>query len=555
MQTFWKLMIFLVFINTIAIAQNGFIRGTVYDAMNGEAIPGVTVFLEGTKLGAMTDLDGKFNITVPPGTYQVRVSFISYNTLSIDDVKVKEDEVVVLDNLKLKEATLEISTVTITAQQTRNTESAMQAMKKMSANVMDGISAVTFKKIGDSDAASSMKRVSGVSVSGGKYIFVRGLGDRYTKTILNGVDIPGLDPDRNTIQMDIFPTNIIDNIIVHKSFSADLPADFSGGVIDIGTKDFPEEKVSSLSLGLAYNPLFHFNSNYLTYDGGKTDFLGFDDGTRAIPATEDIPQFAQVVGKPNSEIGQRYIDILESFNKNLAAYNKTSFMDYNFGFNFGNQKVKETYSLGYNYAFSYKNETEFYKNAIFARYGLDANPEVNELDQREYQAGSYGTNNVLLSGMAGLAVKTQLSKIRFNLLHLQNGESKAGIFDYEGSDQGSNFVAFQHSLDYSQRSLSNLLIDGKHTFNDSKWDVLWKVSPTFSKMADPDIRFTRYQIREGSYVISTESGFPERIWRNLQEWNMAGVVHLTHNFRIRGEKAKLNFGGGYTYKNRDFFNP
>lgn len=116
--------------------------------------------------------------------------------------------------------------------------------------------------------------MSGVSVEGGKYVYVRGLGDRYTKAILNGVDIPGLDPDRNTLQMDIFPTNVIDNIVVHKSFSADLPADFTGGVINIETKDFPEEKTGNISFSLGYNPQMHLNSNYLTYEGVKLIFLG-----------------------------------------------------------------------------------------------------------------------------------------------------------------------------------------------------------------------------------------------------------------------------------------
>jgi hypothetical protein len=106
------------------------------------------------------------------------------------------------------------------------------------------------------------------------------LGDRYSKSILNGLDIPGLDPDRNTIQMDLFPTNMLSNVLVIKSARADLPADFTGGVIDIITKDFPSKEEFSVSLSMGYNPDMHFNDNYLTYAGGSTDFLGFDDGSR-----------------------------------------------------------------------------------------------------------------------------------------------------------------------------------------------------------------------------------------------------------------------------------
>jgi TonB-dependent receptor len=533
-------------------AQDGFLRGTVFDAEFGEYLPGVTVLIEGTSTGTITDLDGKFSITLAPGTYNLRVSFISYETVNIQGVEVKAGEATVLDEIGLKEASFELAEVTVTATAVRDTETALLTIKRKSANVLDGISASNFRKIGDSDAAASMKRVPGVSVQGGKYVFVRGLGDRYTKTVLNGVEIPGLDPDRNTIQMDLFPTNIIDNIIVHKSFSAELPADFTGGVVDINTKDFPESKIGNVSVSVGYNPGMHLNSNYLTYHGGGTDWLGFDDGSRDIPATSNVPFFSEVVGNPNSAEGQRYRQILEGFNPNMAALQQNSFMDFSIGTSFGNQFAKEKATLGYNVAISYKNETEYYKDAEFGRYGLSGDPNVVEMERREYQIGDYGVNNVLLSGLAGFAVKTSRSKYRINLMHLQSGESQAGIFDFEGSDQGSVFNALQHNLDYSQRSLTNLLLAGNHKFTESKWDVEWKLAPTLALNDDPDVRFTRYEDRDGEWAIGTEVGFPERIWRSLQEINIAGLAHVKKDYDFRGNKSNLKFGAGYTFKERDY---
>jgi hypothetical protein len=542
----------LILLSTLIYGQDGFIRGTVFDDATGETLPGVTIITEGNYNGTTTDLDGKFNLVTAPGTFILRISFISYETLTIKDVGVKPGEVVILENLRLKPATFNLSEVTVTARMVRNTENALLSMKRKSPNLLDGVSAANLKKTGDSDAAASIKRVPGVSVEGGKYVFVRGLGDRYTKTILNGVDIPGLDPDRNTLQMDLFPTGIIENMIVHKSFSADLPADFTGGVIDISTKDFPDEKKANISLTAAYNPGFHFNSDYVTYDGGKMDFLGFDDGTREIPATANIPFFSEVVGQPNSDLGQRYQEILGAFNPQMAAYRQMSFMDYSLGASLGNQIPSEKVTLGYNLALAYKSNTEYYKNAEYARYGLDGNPDITQMDVREYQIGDFGTHNILISGMAGFAVKTKNSKFRLNLLHLQNGESKAGIFDYEGSDQGSIFSGFQHNLDYSERSLTNLLVTGNHNINDSKWEIEWKISPTIARMDDPDIRFTRYAVTDGNHVIGTESGFPERIWRELDERNLAGLANATLNYSFRGKKAKLVFGAASTLKDRDF---
>jgi len=544
--------IIIIFINGLAYSQNGTVRGTIFDRSTGEYLPGVTIFAESTSNGTITDLEGQFSLDIPAGTYNLRISFISYETIILENIEVERGETTVLDELGMETANINIEEVVITGQSIRNTENSMIALRKNSANVMDGISAASFRKIGDSDAAASMKRVSGVSVTGGKYVFVRGLGDRYTKTTLNGMDVPGLDPDRNTIQMDLFPTSIIDNIVVHKSFSAELPADFTGGVVDIEIKDFPSSKQGSFSLGGAYNPAYHFNPEYLAYPGGSTDFLGFDDGTRQSPATSNIPEFAYALGDPDGPLGQRYTEILNSFNPQMAAMKSTSLMDYSFSLSYGNQHTRESRTNGFNFAFSYKNNTEFYENAIDARYSKDARPDVYQLDVSEYQVGNYGVNSVFLSGLVGYAFKNQHSRIRANLMHLQNGESKAGIFDFEGSDEGSNFSALQHTLDFSQRSLTNLFINGKHNLDDSGWDLEWKISPTLSTIEDPDVRFSRYKIDGDNIEIGTEVGFPERIWRNLLEVNMANSIHAERDFSFLGRNATFMTGGAYTFKFRNY---
>lgn len=549
-----KIFQFLLLIGTsfLAYAQTGSIRGIVFDGETGEYLPGVTVFAEGTTSGTITDLDGNFNLNVVEGTYNLRISFISYETLQVTGVEVTSGEVSSLGEIKLEEATISLQEVTITAKAVRNTEAALVSIKHKSPNVLDGISEGSIKRIGESDAAGAMKRITGVSVSQGKYVFVRGLGDRYTKSLLNGVDIPGLDPDRNTTQMDIFPTSVINNIIVHKTFSAELPADFTGGAVDIEIKDFPEKKHTSFSVGVGYNPNAHFRKDYLTYEGGKTDWLGFDDGTRDIPATEDIPQFAEAVGNPDGEAGQRYQEILGGFNPTMAAMQQNSLADFSFGFSHGNQKPKENHTWGYNFALNYKNETDFYKNAEYGRYGLST-PDIYEMERREFQYGDYGVNNVLLSGLAGLALKTDKSKYRLNLLLIQNGESKAGIFDFIGSDQGSDFNAFQHGLDYSQRTFANVFLDGNHTSLDKGWKINWKLASTYSLLKDPDVRFTRYEINDdGSFRIGTEVGFPERIWRNLDEISSTGAFNMTKNFNFLENASKLHFGALATYKYRDY---
>jgi hypothetical protein len=534
-------------------AQTGIIRGTVTDNATGEPLVGVTVQVEGTTTGTITDFDGKFELTVPEGVHTLAVSYVSFSPIRIEDTRVTAGNVTVLDNIQLTESVGQLQEVIITAEAIRTSEEALLTVKRRSANLLDGISAANISRIGDSDAASAVKRVPGVSIEGGRYVFVRGLGDRYTKSTLNGVDVPGLDPDRNTLQMDLFPTSIIDNIVILKSFTADLPGDFTGGIVDINTKDFPGEKTITASLGLGFNPSMHFNSNYLTYDGGKTDFLGFDDGTRAIPTdmSTDIPVYADVVGRPDSEAGRQFRNILEGFGPTLAAMRATSFMDYSFGLGIGNQIATGNNTWGYTFALSYANNTEYYDDAVYGRYGKGTANE-NELEVREYQVGEYGSNSVMLSGIAGLALKKEYAKYRLNLLHIQNGESRAGIFRYENSDLGANFLASQHNLEYNQRSLTNLLLGGDHYTNENRWHIGWKLSPTRSAIEDPDIRYTRYRLDGDNLSIGTESGYPERIWRYLEEMSLSGRVDVTHERPLFGNTGRINFGSMYTQKDREY---
>jgi hypothetical protein len=546
------LIIAFQLITGFAFAQNGTIRGAIFDESTGEPLYGVSVLVKETSTGAVTDFDGKFEIQVAPGSYTLQISYISFSTVNLTEVIVEAGKVNVLSDVLLKSEESELETVTVSAAAIRTTESALMSVKRNAPNLLDGISASTFRQIGDGDAASAVKRVTGVSIEGGKYVYVRGLGDRYTKTVLNGVDIPGLDPDRNTIQMDIFPTNVIDNIVVSKSFTAELPADFTGGVVDIETKDFPEEKTFRLSLSGGVNPSMHFNKNYLAYEGGKTDWLGYDDGTRANPTggRTDIPQFAEVIGNPNSTKGQDFQQILRGFNKTLGATAQTSMMDFGLGLSFGNQVVRPKVTWGYNAALTYKNETEFYQDAQFNLFAKPIGSGNFEMEALERQVGDYGVNNVLVGGLAGIAMKTKASKYKLNFLHLQNGESKAGTFAFENTNFGANFEATQYNLEYSERGLSSVLLSGNHFLNGRSWEINWKLAPTRSTIEDPDIRFTRF--RNPNNTISSEVGLPVRIWRNLEENNLVGKLDLAKALKLWNQDAKFKFGGAYTFKERDF---
>jgi len=538
----------------VAFSQSGTLAGNIIDGeYNNEPMAFANVIVKGTTTGTTSDFDGKYQINLDPGSYTIIFSYVGYETKEISGVEIKAGQVFDLD-VTLSANSLD--EVVITTSVKRNTENAVLNIQKKSVTLLDGLSAQSIKSSGAGDLATALKSVPGVSVEGGKYPYVRGLGDRYIKTTLNGVDVPGLDPDRNTLQMDVFPTNVIDNIIVVKSAAAEYSADFTGGLIDIVTKDFPTKFEASISLGTGFNPDMHFNDNYLNGSGSPTDFWGYDDGTRnlqinryqAIPGTfENRGLLTQLTGR---------------FDNELRAEQSTSKPNFDFGLTIGDQfEVGEYNKFGYLATFSYKNSTTFYDNRVDGAFALDpVDLSNNDLVIDRISEGSEGINNILLNGLVGLTFKTQRSKYKVNVLHIQNGESTGGFFDQliaqGGSGSGSGFEPLtKDAITYTERSVTNVLVNGSHSFGaENDWDFDWKFAPTFAKVYDKDHRVTPLQESDnGEFFISpSASTFPIRIWRWLHEENWASKFDFSKKYQLGGRPAKVKFGGGYTYKFRDF---
>ncbi|NRB84052.1 MAG: TonB-dependent receptor [Winogradskyella sp.] len=557
MKHILKALALIIFLSsTTSIFSQGKISGTVIDGEFNEPLAFANIVVKGTSKGDSADFDGKYELEIEAGTYTLVFSFVGYITKEITDVIVNEGEVVTLDVVL---ETNSLDAVVITTTTKRNTENAVLSIQKKSVVVLDGLSAQAIKNSGAGNVASAVKAVPGVSIQGDKYVFVRGLGDRYTKSILNGIDIPGLDPDRNTIQMDLFPTNILDNVIVLKSASAEYPADFTGGIVNIVTRDFPSKAEYSISLGNGYNPDMHFNDNYLTSEGSDTDWLGFDDGKRNLPVNRYQFEEGVLGDGVNTET---LTNLTNSFEKELAAKRERSGMNFDFGFTLGNQYDVGDDKLGYQASFSYKNQTTFYENRIDGAYiknpqDTSQNDLIAALDSR----GSEGINNVILNGMLGLAYKTEKSKYKVNFLHIQNGESTAGFFDQVISQDGTGGglePLTKNSITYTERSISNILLSGKHRLNsildEKPFTLEWKIAPTFSKVMDKDHRITPFQQADdgSSFLSPSASTLPIQLWRHLIEESWAGKLDLDKTVELFGRPGKIKFGGAFTYKFRDF---
>ena len=542
MKYFYLIILFLITITAFPYGNNGTIIGVVRDAETNEPLPSADVFIKGTTIGTTTDFDGNYSISLKENTYTLIFNYNGYKKVIVTDIKIKSKEIFNLDISLIPESNT-LDEVVLTASVARNTEASVLNFQKRSVHLMDGISAQSLRKSGASNLASAVKKIPGVTIENGKYVYVRGLGDRYTKTILNDMEIPGLDPDKNTLQMDIFSTSILDNVIVIKSFTADMSADFTGGLVNIITKDFPTKKTYSFSLGSSYNPAMHFNSNYRNYPGSNTDLFGFDNGLRSHPIASDtaIP----FTFDNNPELTR----LTKQFNPNMASTTSQSMMDYNFGFSAGNQfdLGVSNNKLGYIASINYKNSTKFYDNT--QNYSIGSIASDGEISGKS-QNGSLGENNVTLSVLTGLAYKTEFSRYKLNVLHIQNGESKAGSFLKVNND--SDFVTYKKDyLDYTQRAITNTSLSGKHSSNDYNFNVKWNLSSSFSSIYDKDVRTTVFQINDNNYSINQNTE-PRRVWRDLIEQNHVAKLSFSKKYSLFKQNAKLKYGISGLYKKRDY---
>ncbi len=560
MRTFIAIVLFIS--SLVTSAQQGIIRGTVIDSETGETIIGAAVTCATCGSGnTATDLDGHFSIKASPGAHTLSISYFTFQTLHINSIQIKANEVAVLGELLLlPEDNLKLDEVLIVAEVQRNTDVALLTLKKKSTAMVDGISSARIAQIGDGTAVEAAKRVTGVTVEGGKYVYIRGLGDRYSKTTMNGMEIPGLDPDKNTIQMDIFPTDLVSNILVSKSFTADQPADFTGGLLNIETKAFPDKAIRSFSISSGFNPAMHLNPAYLAYKGGATDFLGFDDGSRRLPRLARNAQIPTPIFFPQSEVNA----FVQSFNPTLGAVQQRSLMDISWGYSTGNQwdwtqKTKangEVPKLGYVFSLSYKSQYTFYDDVFYGEYQRYLDPSEYEMRYATTQQGQIGEKSTLVGGILGMAYKTNLKKFRMTLIHLQNGESRAGQFwiDNDESAVGqSGFKAFSNNLEYTQRSLTNLLINGIVARPEKGVEIDWRFAPTLSLSTDPDIRKTAFTYGNTDTLFAAGAGGnPSRIWRYLQEINAPFRYDVSRKFTLFNEAAKLKYGIGDAFKFRQY---
>ncbi len=517
-------------------ASPGSIQGIVVDTETGEAMIGVSVMLEGTQQGAATDLDGNFAIrNVVPNSYTLIANYIGYAKLTITDVIVKEGQVTTL-NLKMSTEAIQTKEVVIEARRIDNTEAAILQIQRRSSSVSNGISAEQIKKSPDSDAADAVKRVTGISVLGDKYVYVRGMGERYNNTRLNGSSLASPEPLKRVVPFDIIPANLLNNIVVSKTFTPDMPGDFAGGSVQLTTKDFPEKLTFSVSQNVDYNDQTTFKE-FNTYKGGDTDWLGWDDGTRELPDEMSNPPS----GSTSRTLATSFENIWEARQISAPLNGSRSIA-------FGNQSQLFGRPFGYlatltqATSYSSRDEHEFIYNFLD-----DGTVEVTDsvFINKSTRSGSLG-------GIVDLNYKAAPNH-KFSFKSMYTGSGDDEVKQFSGILE-SNFLVRATRLTWTERSLATFQPKGEHQLpglRNSRVD--W--GATFSKgsYSQPDRRDVYYaDFGDGqySYLNSNSSGF--RRFAEMKDNVVEGNLDWTMPLRNKDDQSKIKFGGLVRNLDREF---
>lgn len=557
-----KRIVFICFvIPVMAFGQkNGTISGTIIDSESGEALIGATAVVLGTTLGSVADLDGNFSITnVAPGTYTVQFSYVSYQTQKIENVVVMGGQVTVL-NVRLKSESVGLNEVVVTAESIKDNELALLTAQRKSSLVLDGISSSQFSQNGDSDAASAIRRVTGVSVEGGKYIYVRGLGDRYSKTSLNNTEIPGLDPNRNTVQMDLFPTSLLDNLIVYKTFSPEMPGNCTGGYVNISTKEFPGQFTLQASGSFGYNTNTTFNNHALTHDLGKTHWLGMAPESRQMPAIIK-DGVADIALHTDYQRAQQLDAETKSLSNDFSPEQYSPFMNHSFSFSLGDRKTDFGKEVGIIGGLTYQRNYEFYENGKVGRFKLPGTVEENYLFTLYDLQDTRGKESVLWGALLNTTVKLSNNhKIGLNLIHNQGSDASTryleGLFPF-ASGHDPDFFFQGRALECLERSISAVQVKGDHVFGERGIRLDWTSAITGATQTEPDLRyFNNLRLGPGpDYnwdVLSNNIKPASHYFRDMRESSQDFKVNVEVPVRIGTHDSKVKFGGSYVTKERTF---
>ncbi len=535
-------------------AKNGVLAGVVLDGRTGEAVPDAQIVVVGTKHRAVADFDGNYGVKLPPGRYAIRVFFPGFKAKRVDNVAVVANAVATVKvTLGGDEKAERVEEMVVEVEAERATAATQLLIRRKAPTVSDAISAQDIAKTPDRNAAEAARRVVGATVVDGRFVYVRGLGDRYTNTLVNGVPLPSPEPDTQALPLDIFPVLVLSDITISKTFTPDMPADFAGGSVNIHTRTFPEKFTFSVAATGGFNTQSTFAERD-TYKGGSTDWLGVDGGARTLPGGFPAGRKASVgpdgqalpldqQGRVASQISQngRYVYPTTSApNHSLSAFAGDRF-------NVGNVPI------GWMVGATYGRRFRLYEPEV--QRTLVGNEETGEVRPLTDFRGRRSIDSVTLGALGGLSAQFGRNH-RATLLGLITRNSDDEVwraFGYVDEDSGNQLI---QRTRWVERSLTSAQLGFEHRFPGlNGLEVNYTGFYARTSRDEPNFTQSRYVYNEttGRLGLNSDDGLTHFFSKQRDE-SYGGVLNAVLPLDARDPSGgpKLKVGGLAQLKEREF---
>jgi len=548
------------FLHLADSASAGNIRGTVSDRNTGETLVGAHVVVQGTLIGAATDFDGNFQIkNIPAGSYNLVTNFISYESLILK-VEVQDAEETVV-KIELSPVTVDVGEVKVVARRRMGSENALITNIRSSNVILSGVSAQLISKSQDKDAAEVIRRVPGITINNGKFVIVRGLTERYNSVMMNNATAPSFEADKRAFSFDAIPSGLIDNILIYKSPAPELPADFAGAAINIQTKNIADQNSFSFTYGAKYVENATFNKEFLTHEGGKADWTGRDNGSRAIP--EGVPSpadFADLYVWTNAE---SYLQKTEKLNRisvlfpnNWEMSTRTPFADQSLSatllrrFTIGKISVGSITSVNYGTSFSFTNN----QRVEFQNYDETLKQLIKNFDfsdqqsKTEYKTGIIQNFNIIYGNNQKLEIRNFLNQMGLSTTTLRNG------FNYYNVEKLRMF-----DLRYESRFVYSGQLAGEQIFNAERTKINWMLGYGNTTKNQPDNRRLTFVHVDDPYNVNHQKYYMRlqnvpnpylggRLWIDMKENIQDAKLDFSHLFNPGKSEVSWQIKGGGFYE-------
>jgi outer membrane receptor protein involved in Fe transport len=452
---------------------SGRIVGRVLDSATGAGLPAVAIEIVGTSVDAVSGLNGRFIVNnVPAGRVTMRASLIGFGTRTVADIEVPAGATTE-QNVALETQAVALEAVEITALAERGSVNRALDQQRNATGIVNAVTAEQISRSPDGDAAQAVQRVSGVTVQDGKFVTVRGLGERYTTTSLNGARIPSAEPERKLVPLDLFPTALLEQITTSKTFTPDQPGDFSGAQVDIKTRDFPVKPEQSYSFSIGYNTAIT-GKNIPTATSTGRDWLAFGAGARALPPLlRAAGNFSETQASSNMLIG--------SLRNAWSTVPATAAPNGSLGFVFGGSKPVGNRHYGYLLSGTYSATGEIRADEVRAR-ALSAESGTTEVDRYE---GNTTRSSVLWGGVANLsALFDGRSRIALNNTYNRSADNEAR-FELGNSENYGNLPLHITRLRYVERTVRSHQLIGEHAIGERQ-TFNWSITSSAVSRLEPD---------------------------------------------------------------------